>query len=245
MNQAPANILRFIDERPRVVATLFGSKDFLAQAKKAKKDRADILELRVDSLSDNGRSEIVAIIKKIKAATRLPVLVTVRDPKEQGTIKNLYRLSDAERLRLFSQCLPWVDLIDVELNGKITSAVMKRARGSKVKIILSHHNFSRTLKKGELRKLAQNFKKLKGDILKIAANPRDRLEVLNFMLECLSLRSTRKAFIAMGEPGKISRLAGFCFGSCLTYGFASRSAAPGQLPVKDLAQIYAQLEPSR
>lgn len=234
-------ILRLIDERPRVVATLLGPKDLIAQARKAKKDGAEILEIRIDSLSWDLRGNVVSVVSKIKSAARLPILVTIRDPKEQGAVPGLVRLSDDQRLTLYRQLLPLSDLIDVELRARIAPAVVTHARQLNVGTILSYHDFSGVPGEAMINKLLLQFKRLRGDIFKIAARPNDRLTLLRFLLLGLSKNSVRRTFIAMGDSGKISRLAGFCFGSCLTYGFASRAAAPGQVPVKDLATIYRSL----
>ena len=51
------------------------------------------------------------------------------------------------------------------------------------------------------------------------------------------LNKIAKVFIAMGNLGFLSRIVGFSYGSCLTYGYVQNSMAPGQIPVKDLAQI--------
>ncbi len=244
--QQNKDILRLIAQRPRVVATLLGPSDLPAQAKKAKKDGADILEIRVDSFSQTQRKAIVPILSQIKKTAALPILITVRDPREQGAAKGgakgLVRLGDSERLDLYQQTLPFADLLDVELNSRIAGKVCAAARKTGVKTVLSYHDFSGAPNDKRIAKLTAQFKKLKGDILKIAARPKDRLGILRFMLACLKPDSIPKAFIAMGDEGKISRLAGFCFGSCLTYGFIGRSAAPGQVPVKDLAMVYSKLK---
>ncbi len=243
------DILSLIAQRPRVVATLLGPSDLPAQAKKAKKDGADVLEIRIDSFSRGQRDALASILSQIRKSAALPILITVRDPREQGPAngrpKVFARLGDSERLQLYLQALPFADLLDVELNSRIAGKVCAAARKARVKTVLSYHDFSGVPNDRRIAKLTAQFKMLKGDILKIAARPKDRLGVLRFMLACLRPDSIHKSFIAMGDEGKVSRLAGFCFGSCLTYGFIGRSAAPGQVPVKDLAMVYRKLQPGQ
>jgi 3-dehydroquinate dehydratase-1 len=38
----------------------------------------------------------------------------------------------------------------------------------------------------------------------------------------------------MGPHGAISRIAGFAYGSALTFGVATRGSAPGQMPIGEL-----------
>jgi len=46
-----------------------------------------------------------------------------------------------------------------------------------------------------------------------------------------------KILIAMGEVGKISRIAGFVFGSVITYASLDESLAPGQIPLEETVKL--------
>jgi 3-dehydroquinate dehydratase len=58
---------------------------------------------------------------------------------------------------------------------------------------------------------------------------------------CAKSGFRRRVFIAMGPLGEATRRDGFRWGSCLTYGFVRRRLAPGQLPVKALAEASRAL----
>jgi len=45
----------------------------------------------------------------------------------------------------------------------------------------------------------------------------------------------------MGDYGKVSRIAGFVFGSVITYSFVGSAVAPGQIELKEMVRIRSLL----
>ena len=91
----------------------------------------------------------------------------------------------------------------------------------------------------------KKFRGLSGDILKIAGRAKDANETGKFLGLCAALKKLPRVFIAMGPEGTATRIAGFTFGSGLTYGFIHKAVAPGQVPVQDLRRIFDALYPAR
>lgn len=62
-----------------------------------------------------------------------------------------------------------------------------------------------------------------------------------------TLRASRETgpviTMAMGPLGKISRVCGQAFGSCMTFGAGKSASAPGQLGAEDLRAILEDLSP--
>ena len=50
-----------------------------------------------------------------------------------------------------------------------------------------------------------------------------------------------KILIAMGDYGKVSRVAGFVFGSVITYSFVGSAVAPGQIELKEMVRLRSLL----
>ncbi|WP_414626409.1 type I 3-dehydroquinate dehydratase [Lactobacillus delbrueckii] len=48
--------------------------------------------------------------------------------------------------------------------------------------------------------------------------------------------------MAMADLGKVSRIAGQVFGSCLSFGAVGKTSAPGQLSIEDLRNAENYLE---
>jgi 3-dehydroquinate dehydratase-1 len=56
---------------------------------------------------------------------------------------------------------------------------------------------------------------------------------------CITNKNKDKNIVAisMGEIGKITRVAGFIFGSLITYTYIGQSFAPGQIEVRKLNEL--------
>jgi 3-dehydroquinate dehydratase-1 len=230
-------ILKQLNHRPLVVAVVEGRRPVVETARKAAQLGADLIELRIDLFSARDRLDIASVARAARKAANRPVLATVRSAREQGLRPRAGALKDRERIPLFQAVLPEADLIDVELaSAKTLAPVLKSARKLKKMTILSHHDFRGMPSDPAIQRLVRQFKTLGGGILKVAATPKNTRDTDRLLNQCADLPDINRAFIAMGEPGSISRIAGFAFGSCLTYGFVEKSVAPGQIPLEDLVR---------
>lgn len=229
------SILKQINKRPLIAAPICGSSNIINLVRMTNSSGADIIELRIDSFSKPQLKKIVSLISSIKKISKLPIIATVRSPKEQGPGRGLLKLKDHERKQIYESILPLVDIIDIELSSTtINKPIIKLAHKLKKKAILSYHNFRSIPSTKELNMLVKKFKSLSGDILKIAATPRKSSDVWKFLFACSQMKKINRIFIVMGSIGTISRIIGFLFGSCLTYAYIEKTNAPGQIAIKDL-----------
>jgi 3-dehydroquinate dehydratase-1 len=238
MMNRPADIHNEMRTRPLIVASLTGNGPAVPSAKKAREAGADLLEVRIDTLPPNERASITDILSEIREAVPLPLIATVRSPHEQGAKQGVFKLDEDERASIFEKAMPFVEFADVELRASsINAAIIKLARQAGKKVILSYHDFESTPSETKIQKLIEEFKTLSGDILKVAAMPQSPPDVAKLLSLCASLNEVDRVFISMGELGRISRVAGFAFGSCLTYGHVGEAVAPGQISVQELARL--------
>jgi 3-dehydroquinate dehydratase-1 len=199
----------------------------------ASKAGADILEIRADFFPRSLLKPVVFrnFLEKIRQASDLPLLLTLRARSQGGHLPRGFREQD--RLGLFRAGLSEVEAVDVELSADaINSHVVSEAHKRGCSVIVSHHDFQKTPSDIFLRALVRKALRLKGDLLKVAAWPTDLKDVDRFMDFCRRSSFPRRAFIAMGSLGKGSRLDGFHWGSCLTYGYVRKPLAPGQMKIK-------------
>ncbi len=226
-----------------MVASLGGEKNLAGPAKQAARDGADFIEVRADTLHPSVRVNLGRQLDIIKRAARLPVILTVRSPKEQQKGAGFYRMNDAERGQLFTELMDRVDVIDVELHSaKSLAKIIRLAHKKKKKVILSYHNFARFPTGAEVSRLKREFTKYRGDILKTAVPAKSAGDLLKLIKLCQNLAPLTRVVIGMGGWGKTFRVAGFRFGSCLTYGYVTKPMAPGQLPVRELSSYARRLE---
>ncbi len=233
-------LLENLETRPYVVAVL--SKNSLETAQSARKFGADILELRVDMLKRcyHTGEKVSSVIRQLKKEVKLPVILTIRSSNEGGMAK----IADVRRLDIFREAISETDLVDIEISSdRINSEVIELAKTHNKKIILSYHNFEKTPTLPYLKNQAEKAYELGCDILKIAVTANNIEDVRSLLNFCSGWKKTKISVMSMGNLGAISRLTGFIFGSCLTYGFIDQSTACGQLSVKDLVKYYRILYP--
>ena len=72
-------------------------------------------------------------------------------------------------------------------------------------------------------------------------NPADVLTLLSATHQANEKLGLPLITMAMGDLGKVTRIAGAVFGSALTFGTVGTASAPGQLSIADLRQALANL----
>lgn len=186
---------------------------------------ADFLEMWVDHLPKSlSAREIVKVCPR-------PVIIVNKPKREKG----LWNGTEKERIQRLGQfSIPGVAYIDVGLDTdrKLVRSLIN-ARG-KTKIIVSYHNFRGTPSLETLLKKMREACALGADMVKIATyarRPQDNLRLLTLLQKCRKPLTV----LAMGQNGKISRLAAPLLGSKLSFVAldSSHRSAPGQLTLDE------------
>lgn len=227
---------------PLLCAPLVGAEPdgLLAEAAAARAARADIVEWRVDYFRDIGNSQ--AVIETGRAVRRalpgVPLLFTRRSVAEGGQpvtigedrIVELYEAVCAEGI---------ADLVDFEMSSSRAgmAAVREASRRHGVGLVCSFHDFERTPALAELTAQFRRAEQLGGDVAKVsvmARGPEDALTLLAATHQASRELAPALIGVSMGPHGGLSRIAGFAFGSALTFGVAAAGSAPGQMPIGEL-----------
>ena len=177
----------------------------------------DMVELRVDGVAD------LDVAGALAGRTK-PVIFTCRAAWEGGRFDG----DEATRLSLLARAIQLgAEYVDVEWRAD--------RRGLPVNpdtvIVLSHHDFSCT--PGDLEDRIAAMASEQPDVLKIAVTAH-RLSDAVQLRDATRLDIPHVA-ISMGRSGHLSRACPRLFGSLWTYG---GTAAPGQLSVADLIDVY-------
>lgn len=231
--------------RPKICVPIVSqTKDkILQQAALLSNHTSDIVEWRADWYQDvDDISCVVETLKELQAALGdLPLLFTFRTAKEGGKRELAPELY--EKLNLAVIETGNADLVDVELftGDDIVTRIIESAHQHNVKVIASSHDFQKTPSQEEIVGRLCKMQELDADIPKIAVMPnskRDVLTLLSATLEMSEQYANRPIItMSMAGTGVISRLAGECFGSALTFGAVGRVSAPGQIQSSDLKQV--------
>ena len=219
--------------RPKIAVPITGksSDDIIKQAETImSSDNADLIEWRIDFFDQVEDAEkLVETAKKLRQVMgEMPLLTTFRTHFEGG----VKELSEEE---YFDICRVLIkekatDLLDLELFRKT----------SKLKeIIAEAHETS------ELERRLTLMKTYGADIAKIAVMPNSARDVLNLLLATDNMKYKLNCpliTMAMGDLGKVTRISGEVFGSCLTFGTVGDASAPGQIESTNLKGILNTLK---
>ncbi len=223
--------------KPKICVSLSSKDphDLYRKAQRAEALSADLVEVRLDRLSNYQG------ISKVAGALEIPVVATNRPVSQKGS----FARSESERLSLLMDAVEGgADYVDIESSTSNLDQVIETFRKTSAKIILSHHDHSRTPKLSELKSTLAKLQKSKSDIYKIvttARSPEDNLTILSLLKT--SRKTNPLVSFAMGKPGVWSRLLAPFYGAHFTYASLERGleTAPGQPSISELRRIYQML----
>ena len=210
-------------------------------------NNADLIEGRIDFFDQVEDAEkLVETAKKLcQVMSEMPLLTTFRTHFEGGVKK----LSEEE---YFDICRVLIkeratDLLDLELFRKISKLkeIIAEAHENNIYIIMSNHDFDKTPATSELERRLTLMKTFGADIAKIAVTPNSARDVLNLLLATDNMKYKLNCpliTMAMGDLGKVTRISGEVFGSCLTFGTVGDASAPGQIESTNLKGILNTLK---
>lgn len=134
--------------------------------------------------------------------------------------------------------------VEVEADETYRNTIVQHAQQNGCKVIISYHNFDSTPDTATLRGIIQQCRAMGADIVKLITTAKSAADCSRV----LSLYEDEHDLVtfAMGEEGKISRLACLFLGAPFTYASAAKGseAAPGQLAAKDMEQAIQLIHPT-
>lgn len=174
----------------------------------------------------------------------LPVIATNRVEGQGGNAP-----ATPERLDVLRTAVehPRVEAIDLELDAVAAGGgqpVIEHARDHEAAIVISTHDFEttppQTALKQELRRAGEY-----GDVAKLATTANDHTDVFDLLAVTheLTMAGECVATMAMGTPGRHSRVVTPLYGSRITYAPVdpTRATAPGQYDLETLCQLIDDL----
>jgi 3-dehydroquinate dehydratase-1 len=185
----------------------------------------DLVEARVDLFAQQSLDGCALDCARLEA-TGTPVILTIRTAAQGGRFDG----PDRARLAAFAAAIAhgqasWVDIEnDATIVDEVAAAIAARAGA---RLIVSHHDFTRTPPLDRLLAIVDRCHLIPGAIAKIATAVR-RDEDRQTLLELLAQRPERTCVIGMGASADL-RIELAARGSLLAYGFLERATAPGQM----------------
>lgn len=219
-------------ERPLIAVPVMGEtvNDVLVMLEQANESQTDVIEWRVDYLTDPGELQ-ASQMQTIAFNADKPLIVTWRTTAEGGqedfdsiAYHWVYQLAIASR----------VAAVDVEVSLlEEVGDVVEDAQTQGITVIGSRHYFDAT--PADLDAELQSMVATPVDVVKLAVMPNDSGDVQR-LLDATKVANQAKPLItmAMGELGQRSRFEGYQYGSQLTFASLGESSAPGQPSVTQL-----------
>ncbi len=202
------------------------------------REHADAVEFRMDRAT-----EPLADLRSYDGD--LPVIATNRVASEGGdALDDDARLDDlAAAVRLDG-----VEAVDVELAALVGGdgrRVVDAARDHGTAVVVSVHDFDGTPAPGNLRELLDAAAD-RGDVGKLAVTAASRGDVLDLLAVTHEFAAAGRqvATMAMGEPGRHSRVVAPLYGSRIGYApvDSADATAPGQYDLATLARLVESLQ---
>jgi len=202
---------------------------------RAENQRADFIEIRLDSLKKHKG------LADIAHCCNTPLIATIRSTRCQGKFLG----SENERKKiLLDAARNGFEYVDVELSTPRLKKIVGNLRGIGAKLIISFHNFDETPSSSQLNEILRREIDNGADVYKIITTARlveDNLTVLDFVSK--ASKSASIVCFSMGELGKPSRLLSPVFGAFFTIASleTGRRTASGQLTIREMRTLYKAL----
>ncbi len=218
-----------------LVAVSLSDENYRENLKRAKELGADAVEYRIDAFQNRELKHCGEVIK-FGNSLGLKAILTVRAKWEGG----VYEIPD--RLEYFQKLTPLVDFVDIELRAEELEfeEVKRVVKSLGKKLVVSYHDFERTPSEEKIEEIFTRMVEKGADIAKVAFKAENYRDVSRLL--CIAARQpVPTAAIAMGEVGKVSRVAGIVFNSVITYCALEKPFAPGQLTVSQMRRLLDEL----
>lgn len=252
MNPVIVRNIAIGEGRPKICVPIVAStkEAILQEAASFHQLPIDVAEWRADWFEHVFETEqVLETGRELRAVLGdIPLLFTFRTAKEGGE-KTITPEAYAS-LNIAAAESGFADLIDVEIftGDAIVRTIIDAAHKAGVKVIASNHDFHKTPEKEELIRRLCKMQESGADIPKIAVMPQSKQDVLTLLAATLEMSENYAQgpviTMSMSGTGVVSRLTGETFGSALTFGAAAKASAPGQIGVRQLADVLSIIHQS-
>jgi len=203
--------------------------------KQAEAQHADLIEVRLDSLTNHDR------IAEIPRCTKTPLIATNKSLDNHGKFSG----SETERQKILMYAAKSGFMyVDVDLDTPKQTELVRELREAGAKVIVSFHDFEQTPSLTKLDKIFDKEIALGADVCKIittANTVEDNSTTINFVQG--ASKKAKIVCFAMGNLGVPSRFLSPVFGAFFTFASINekRKTAKGQLTIQEMRKAYQLL----
>ncbi len=192
--------------------------------------KSDFVEIRFDFLKPKDVPGALELVKK-----QLGKCVCTLRPKSEG---GMFTGSENERksiIKLIAVYNPF--LLDIEFNAlQKDKQFLNSMKNSRVKILVSWHDFKKTPSLINLNKKLKDMKKL-SEYVKIVTMAKTVNEAVKILSLYNDSSKIKLIAFAMGEEAKFTRILCLHMGSPFTYVSLKKAIAPGQFSLDEIKSM--------
>ncbi|MFC6180779.1 type I 3-dehydroquinate dehydratase [Lactiplantibacillus daowaiensis] len=237
-------------DRPKLAVPITGrtTTALLRQLKPIVAEKPDLVEWRIDYFADvTDREKLITAGQQIRQTLGdIALLTTFRTQGEGGA---LLLPDEAAYFEICRAVIAghFTDALDVERyhDEAAVKQTVKAAHEQKVVIVMSNHDFQATPSAAEIVARLTSMAEFGADVPKIAVMPQSVEDVLTLLTATNQVHQTLDQPVitmSMGDLGKVSRVAGEVFGSCLSFATVGAGSAPGQIALDRLRPMLQALK---
>ncbi len=194
---------------------------------------ADIVELRIDLFHNVSVNDL----KQLKERFPVPMLFTLRTVEQGGE----YAGSMTERCHLLQKLSSLhPELLDVQSDTPHDELLKLKQHAPQVRLLASHHDPKET--PTDLNAELEKLQRMPTDQYKLATFAQSTTDALRMMelTQQFNRQGGCLTGICMGPDGAITRILASQIGSPLTFTCLDEasSSAPGQIPWRDMLEVY-------
>jgi 3-dehydroquinate dehydratase-1 len=220
--------------RPRICVSIAEAKTrrVVEALGEVDESEVDLVEIRLDYLSSKNE------LSEIRKATDLPLIATNRRRDEGG----LCQVDDEKRLETLVRAVnDGFEYVDLELLTTAIQEPVENLKEKDAKVIVSFHDLHRTPSLRVLERVLREERETGADVCKIVGTVggvEDNLTYLDLLVR--NRGQCKVVCFGMGDEGRLSRVVSPLCGAEFTYASLreGREAAPGQITVEGMRQIY-------
>ena len=227
--------------RPKVIVSMMDTdgRGLMHTYDRALYEGADLLEWRADFWPDVLEPDALAgtcFFLSEECAPQAPFIFTLRTKAQGGQVAMGREAYRATLRSVISQGEP--PLVDIELwiGDDAVRELVELAHEHDVATVISHHDFTGTPSTSEMESLLWHEIQLGADVAKLAVfaqGEQDATALMEATRRVAEQATVPLCTMAMGEEGRVTRLAGEKFGSALTFCALERPSAPGQVAIAE------------
>lgn len=197
-------------------------------------EKADLAEIWLDQIKDLD-------VEKLLSKAPLPIVAVCKRKVEKGFFTGSYEVQAELLINAIKFGASYID-VPLFMPEKLNKKIVQKAKKAGVKVIISHHDFKKTVDYANLLKISEKIIKREADIVKIACKSQSMQSAIEMisLAKHLNGQKTPHILIGMGQKGILTRILTPTLGGEMMFAVLDKKGqtAQGQMTVDELKKAW-------